>query len=41
MGIREPAANWDGVVGVEDIRSRGVVNDDGVLEVTAQLGEIL
>jgi hypothetical protein len=29
------------VLGVEDIRRRGVVDDDGVFEVPADLGEIL
>jgi hypothetical protein len=41
VGVREPAADRDGVLGVEDVAGRGVVDDDGVLEVTAKLGEVL
>lgn len=41
MGIREPTANRDGVLRVKDVRSRRVVNDDGVLEVTANLRQVL
>lgn len=41
MCVREPAANGHGVLRVEYVRSRGVVDDDGVLEITSDLGQIL
>ena len=39
--VREPAADGDGVLRMEDVRRGRVVNDDGVLEVAAYLREIL
>ena len=39
--VREPAADGDGVLRMEDVRGRRVVDDDGVLEVAANLREIL
>jgi len=39
--IRKPAADRDGVLGVEYVRRGRVVDDDGVFEVPADLGEIL
>lgn len=41
MGVGEPAADGDGVLGVEDVRGGRVVDDDGFTEVAADLGEIL
>lgn len=41
MGVREPAADRDGVLRVEDVRGWRVVDNDGVLQVTANLREIL
>lgn len=40
MSIREPTANWHGVLWVEDVGSRRVVDDYGVLEVATNLGQI-
>lgn len=39
--VREPAADGDGMLRMEDVRRGRVVNDDGVLEVAANLREIL
>jgi hypothetical protein len=39
--VREPAADGDGMLRVEDVRGRRVVDDDGVLEITANLREVL
>jgi hypothetical protein len=39
--IGKPTADRDGVLGVEDVRSRRVVNDNGILEVSPNLGQIL
>lgn len=39
--IREPAADWYCVLRVEDVRRGRVIDDNGILEVTANLGEIL
>ncbi len=39
--IREPTADGNGMLRVEDVRGRRVVDDDGVLQVSADLGEIL
>ena len=39
--IREPAANRDGMLRVEDVRCGRVVDDNRVLEVSADLGEVL
>lgn len=41
VGIREPAADRDGVLRVEDIRGWRVVDNDSVLQVTADLRKIL
>lgn len=41
MGVGEPAADGDGVLGVEDVGGGGVVDDYGVLEVAADLGQVL
>jgi hypothetical protein len=41
MGVGEPAADWDGVLGVENVRSWRVVDDDCVLQIAADLGEVL
>ena len=40
MRIREPTADWDRVLGVEDIRSWRVVDDNGVFEVTSNLRKV-
>lgn len=39
--VREPAADGDGVLRVEDVRGRRVVDDDGILQIPSDLGEIL
>lgn len=39
--VREPAAYRQRVLGVEYVRRRGVVDDDGVLEIPPDLGEVL
>lgn len=39
--VREPAADGDGVLRMEDVRGRRVVDDDGVLEVAANLRKVL
>ena len=39
--VGEPTADGDGVLRVENVRGRGVVDDDCVLEVAADLGEVL
>jgi hypothetical protein len=41
MCVREPAADGYRVLRVEDIGSRGVVNDDGFPKVTTNLRKIL
>jgi len=41
VGVREPAADRDGVLWVEDVGGGGVVDDDCFAEVAADLGEIL
>lgn len=41
MGIRKPAADWHSVLGVEDVGCRRVVDNDSVLEVASDLGQIL
>lgn len=38
--VGEPTADGDGVLGVENVRGGGVVDDDSVLEVAADLGEV-
>lgn len=40
MSIREPAADRYRMLRVEDVRGRGVVDDDGFSQVTANLREI-
>lgn len=37
MSIREPAADWNGVLGMEDVGGGGVVDDDGFFKVSANL----
>jgi hypothetical protein len=39
--VREPAADRDGVLRVEDVRRGRVVDNNSVLQVTADLREIL
>ncbi len=41
MSVREPAADWDGMLRMEDIRRRGIVDDDSFPKVSTDLGEIL
>jgi hypothetical protein len=41
MSIREPAADWYGVLRMEYVRCRGVVDNDGILEISADLREVL
>lgn len=41
MRIREPAADRDGVLGMEDIRRGRIVDDDGFFEVAADLRQVL
>jgi hypothetical protein len=41
VGIREPTADGDGVLRVENVRGRRVVDDDGVLQVAAHLRQVL
>lgn len=41
MCIREPAADGNGVLRVEDVGRRRVVDDDRFLEVTSDLGKVL
>lgn len=41
MCVREPTADRDGVLGVEDVRRRGVVYNDGIFQVSTDLGEVL
>jgi len=41
MGVREPAADRNGVLRVEDVTGRRVIDDDGVLEIPAQVRKIL
>lgn len=40
MRIREPTADGHGVLGVEDIRGWRVIDDNGILEVAPNLGQI-
>jgi hypothetical protein len=39
--VREPAADGDGVLRMKNVGGGRVVDNDGILEVTANLGEIL
>ena len=41
MGVREPAADGDCVLWVEDVGCGGVVDDDGLAEISANLGKVL
>ena len=41
VSIREPTSDGNGVLGMEDVGCRGVVNDDCLLQVAANLREIL
>ena len=41
MGVGEPTADGNGVLGMENVGGWGVVDDDGFAEVAADLGEIL
>lgn len=40
MRIREPTADGYGVLRVEDVRGWRVIDDNGILEVTSNLGEV-
>jgi hypothetical protein len=39
--VGEPAADWDGVLRVENVRRWGIVDDDRVLQVSANLRQVL
>lgn len=41
MGIREPTADGHGVLWVEDVRGGRVIDNDGILQVSANLGQVL
>lgn len=41
MRVREPAAYRQRVLRVEDVRCRGIVDDNGVLEISSNHGKIL
>lgn len=41
MSIREPTADWNRVLRVENVRGRRVVDDDRVLQVAPNLRQIL
>lgn len=41
MRIRKPAADRYGVLRVEDVGCGGVVDNDGILQVSANLGKVL
>lgn len=41
VGVREPAADRDGMLRVEDVRGGRVVDNDSVLEIATDLREIL
>ena len=41
MSVGKPTADGHSMLGVEDVRRRRVVNDDGVLEISSDLREIL
>jgi hypothetical protein len=38
VGVREPAADRDGVLRVEDVGGGRIVDDNGLAEVAADLG---
>jgi hypothetical protein len=39
--VVEPGGYWNGVVRMEDVRGRRVVDDDGLRHLAAELGQIL
>ncbi|KAI7596143.1 hypothetical protein KC316_g11 [Hortaea werneckii] len=41
VGIAKPAADRDSMLRVENVRSRRVVDDDGLLQITADHAKIL
>jgi len=41
MGVREPGTNRYCMLRMEDVRGRGVVNDDGLFELTTDLRQVL
>jgi hypothetical protein len=41
VGIREPTADGHGVLWVEDVGGGRVIDDDGVLQVSANLRQVL
>lgn len=41
MRVREPAADGNCVLRMENVRRRGVVDDDGLSKVAANLREVL
>lgn len=41
MRVGKPAAYRDGVLWVENVGCGGVVDDDGVFQISADLGEVL
>lgn len=41
VGVGEPATNGDRVLGMENVRRRRVVDDDGVFQVSSHLRKIL
>jgi hypothetical protein len=41
VSIGEPTADWDGVLWVENIRRRRVIDNDSILQVASKLREIL
>lgn len=41
VGVGEPAADGKGVLRMKDVRRRRVIDNDGVLQVSSHLGEIL
>jgi len=40
MSVGEPTADRDGVLGVEDVGCWGIVDDDGLSEISSDLGKI-
>lgn len=41
MGVGEPAANRNGMLRMEYVGGWGIVDDDGLLQITADLREVL
>jgi len=39
--VGKPAADWNGMLWVEDVRGWRIVNDDRVFQVTADLRKVL